>query len=190
MQELEAQLSAAVICVRQVLKYWQLNKGELPALLRAMEEKCLHPLGRISGLAGIAGLTLSAEEVRRWLESHRSESQQWFSIDSAAKQLGIKQQVAYQLVKCGLLKASSTEFCDGHHPPVQVNRESLASFRESYVALAEIARAHRTSPKNMLGLLNELPVTGPSVDGSRQYFFRRDDVVAELQHLTVKPGGD
>lgn len=190
LQELEAQLSATVICVRQVLKYWQLNKGELPALLRAMEEKCLHPLGRISGLAGIAGLTLSAEEVRRWLELHRSESQQWFSIDSAAKQLGVKQQVAYQLVKRGLLKASSVEFCDGRHRPVLVSRNSLARFRETHVALVEVARTHRTSPKRMLELLNARPVTGPRIDGGRQYFFRRDDVVAELQHLPMKHQGE
>lgn len=182
--------AVSTICLGQILKYWQLHKGEFAALLRAIAGKQVCSLGRLPGFSGIAGLALPTDEARRWLDLHRTGTQHWFSIEAAARQLNVKQQVAYQLVKSGLLKASSTDFSNGRHCPVQVHSDAIEAFRGTYVALANVARAQHTSPKNMLRLLHVLPVTGPSVDGGRQYFFHRDDVVAELQHLTVKPGGD
>jgi hypothetical protein len=46
--------------------------------------------------------------------------------------------------------------------------------------LAELARHFATSPKAMLHRLDAVPVTGPAIDGCRQYFYRRMDLESAL----------
>lgn len=50
-------------------------------------------------------------------------------------------------------------------------------FRETYVSGAELAQARGTLPKALVAVVADAgiaPVTGPSVDGGRQYLYRRD----------------
>lgn len=193
LQELEPKCSPDFVCLRAILKYWQLDKTELPTLLLVIEKKILNPLGRTSGLAGISGLTLVADEVRSWLERYRTESQQWFSIDSAAKQLGVKQQVAYHLAKIGLLTTDNAGH-GGGALRIRVHRDAINEFQKTFVALIDLARARRLSPMSMLKLLPVAPVTGPSVDGGRQYFFRYSDIAsvereAFSMSCTIRPNG-
>ncbi|GAB3261450.1 hypothetical protein GCM10027296_35480 [Chitinimonas naiadis] len=113
-------------------------------------------------------LQLDACSVRDWLVHWCGDS---YSIDEAARQLGIKQQVAYQLVRSGLLVASSDR------RGLRISIEALRDFQARYVGLAELSRLRGHSPKMMLAELHAQPVCGPRIDGSRQYFFLRKEVV-------------
>lgn len=102
------------------------------------------------------------------------------TIDCATKRLGIKQQVGYDLVRRGLLEASPAA------TGTLVQPESLQRFTATFISLAELARRFATSPKSMLQRLDAVPVTGPSIDGCRQYFYRRVDLepaVAAAAHV-------
>lgn len=94
------------------------------------------------------------------------------SVDQAAKILGVKQQVAYALVHSGLIPT------DRLQKPIQIGRDELETFQREYVSLAELARERRISSRRLLLELKVAPVSGPAIDGCRQYFFWRFDVAA------------
>ncbi len=62
----------------------------------------------------------------------------------------------------------------------KIEVEALAQFRTSYVSGSSLASERRTSPRALaaaLRLNGVEPVSGPSVDGGRQNFFRRADIL-------------
>lgn len=94
------------------------------------------------------------------------------SIPEAANELCLKQEVVYHLIRRGLLHAkhASTGW--------KVDQQAIHDFREKYVALADLAREKRTSPRHLMSFIAAQPVSGPEVNGGRQYFFSRGEVMA------------
>ena len=68
----------------------------------------------------------------------------------------------------------------------------IESFEQTYVSLAELARGSGVSSIAMLRKLRVRPVCGPTIDGSRQYFFRRSDVTDDglAMSLVVHSGAN
>ena len=83
------------------------------------------------------------------------------SVSAVAERLGLKWQVAAHLVARGL---------------VDLTPSGADLFRTTYIGGGELARIRETSSKALLAVMaaeGHSPVTGPSVDGGRQYFYRR-----------------
>lgn len=180
----QRETSIANVQLTTVLRGWRLQRGEFPALLHALLSNEIDVAGRSASGIGLGGLLFAVPMLRVWLDSHRSKKQSWLSVDCGAKVLGLKQQVAYELIERGLLTA------DRLGGIRRVHCDSIVEFRTSYVSLSEIAKTHGRSPRQMLKLIAAEPVCGPAVDGARQYFFRRKDAEAaliELTHLGAKP---
>ncbi len=120
--------------------------------------------GMLSGSPAVVALDTDATGLKRLrIRLEAADPSDGGTVRAAAGRLGIKWEVAAHLVERGLLEASA---------------EGVGQFRESYVSGADLARALRTSPKTAIGRLageGRRPVTGPSVDGGRQYFYRRLD---------------
>jgi len=114
---------------------------------------------------------LDATQVRSWLAEHRIATNDWLSVDLAARVLGVKQQVAYELVAKGLLKTTP---CSSNARAISAAQ--LQAFKNQYVSLVEIATNWGRSPKWVFLNIEASPVCGPSIDGTRQYFFLRADV--------------
>jgi hypothetical protein len=165
--------------LREALKYWRLRQHEGVALVRAVID------GQVLVLAGdqdrvpIGLAMLSPAETKRWLAMCRIESGEGLSVDQAAKELGLKQQVAYDLVRAGLLAIT-----DAGALGRRVLAGDIKAFRAAYVSLAELAREAKCSPRVLLARIGVAPVCGPATDGARQYFFRR----AELPSIQASPG--
>lgn len=160
------------VSFKQVLKSWRLRDGEFVALVKAIESRELVP---VTGKPlPVGAVMLDADAVRAWLNLYRVSADDWLSVDQAARVLGVKQQVAYGLVAGGFLHASVAD-----SKALRISVANLRDFKETYVSLVELARQQRRSPKWTLQAIDVLPVCGPSVDGSRQYFFRRADVSNE-----------
>lgn len=102
-----------------------------------------------------------------------------YSITEAARALGIKDQVAYHLVRHGLLECGAAP----QRRARRISNNDLAAFKARYISLVEIAKRLGTSPKQILNSLQACPVAGPSIDGCRQYFYSRSD----LAHLLPQP---
>lgn len=167
----QAPSSSQNIAVRDILKYWRLWDQEANALIAAVVEGHLQAAGDGRSPVPIGKAILSASGAKEWLRKHRNETRHDFSVDAAAKVLGIKQQVAYDLVRLGLLH-STTVGTLGH----RVSADDIEQFQTTYVSLATLASERRRSPRTLLGELAASPVCGPSIDGARQYFYRRSEI--------------
>lgn len=158
--------------VRDTLKYGRLYDAEAVGLIRAVMNGELHVCGAIAGAVPIGLACLDCSELRAWLLATRRKLSPGSSVDETARALGLKQQVADELVRRGVL--SSTHVAEHGR---RVFDEAIQSFRETYVSLAEVARSRGRFPRALLHDIGATPVSGPSVDGTRQYFFRRNDLV-------------
>lgn len=163
---------AHAVAFKRILQSWRLRDGEFVALVKAIEGGDLRSVSSMPHPLGEA--VLDAEAVRAYLQTTRASVDDWLSVDRAAHLLGVKQQVAYELIAVGLLKSTPTR--SGHR---RISRANLREFQDTYVSLADLARKQAHSPTRTLRSLGAVPVSGPSVDGSRQYFFRRTDICEE-----------
>ncbi len=61
-----------------------------------------------------------------------------------------------------------------------MSSRDIERFQTTYVSLASLAGETRRSPRALLAELFASPVCGPSIDGTRQYFYRRADIDVQL----------
>jgi hypothetical protein len=118
--------------------------------------------------------------------SSSSKCSDFLTVSQAAAALAVKQEVAYALVRNGLL--ASTRGRSGRRHRALVARSAIDSFRYRFATAVELAQVIGTSPRAAVARLLERgvrPVSGPAVDGCRQQFFRRgaslDRAMARLQ---------
>lgn len=163
--------SAQTIPVSKLLRFWKLLNGEFIALVGAISSRNLIPVSAQGEPMPLGNAVLDVSGVRHWLSVHRRASGSNMTIDQAAQCLGLKQQVVYDLARCGLL-ATVRDPSSGR----RVEPEEIETFRLTYLSLVELSRHLQHSPKWVLQNTQATPVTGPSVDGCRQYFFRRSDI--------------
>lgn len=160
--------------LRQVLKCWRLQPGEFPELVRAIQRGEVRIAGHSEAGTGLGGLMLSKNSALAWRSTREGSVRGSLSIDGAAHLIGVKQQVAYELVRTGMLKATPVK---GTNKVRRVCRLDVSEFIQRYVSLAELAVTLGRSPRALLRDINVEPVCGPGVNGVRQYFFRRSDLM-------------
>lgn len=120
-------------------------------------------------------LLLDRDKVTDWLRQYRTKELDELAIEDAARLLGEKDEVVFQLVKKGLLRTVSPSQRIGAGR--RVAREELERFTSSYVSLSWLAQQKKRRPRDLLDELKPIyPVTGPKVDGCRKYFYRRDEI--------------
>ena len=100
-----------------------------------------------------------------------------YSVPEAAIVLGVKEQVAYNLVRTGLI--SSEPGPSAKKAGSTITEASIDLFRSTYVPLSQLANSQKTSVRkisNELGKLGIVPVTGRPVDNYRKVYYRRSDL--------------
>lgn len=169
---------SATITTGKILKHWRLREGEFKALVQALMSGRLVPVGTQAERTPLGKLVFVEFQARQWLTEIRDAPGVSLSVDEAAKRLGLKQQVVYDLVKAGLL-ATPQEDRHGR----RITPAALKAFRESYISLAEYAHSLNRAPRSVLQSLEVQPISGPMIDGSRQYFYRRADLCSEFSDV-------
>jgi TniQ len=154
-----------------ILKHWRLSDDEFIALVEAIQNQQIICCAAFTQAIPIGKTYLNDRQFGEWLTGYRIEHSNSMTVDGAAKALGLKQQVAYQLVRTGLLQTNSTS-----GKGVRISTDELERFQASYVSLAELARIRGCSPRKLLLALPTKPVTGQAIDGNRQYFYLRSEV--------------
>ncbi|CAM2341006.1 hypothetical protein BVIET440_20019 [Burkholderia vietnamiensis] len=112
-------------------------------------------------------------EVRSAAEMPVEPSSQ-ISIVEAARRLGVKQEVMYHLINKGLVRTRMGKL--GHRAARVVDVDDLRTFAEQFLPLFTVAKATGISAReapSWARLHGIEIVTGPSVDGGRQYWIRR-----------------
>jgi predicted HTH domain antitoxin len=159
-----------------ILKNWRLTDDEFMKLIQALIANALIPVADQQKLVPIGKVQVIRDSFLQWLSVQRVDQQLGISVDAAARQLGLKQEVGYGLVKKGLLQSSFVT-----HKGYRVSPVQIAEFQQTYMSLAEIVKVMGKSSKKFLIELEAVPVTGPNIDGTRQYFYRRDSVTPLIQ---------
>ncbi len=122
----------------------------------------------------ISAMVLDDNRTRSWLEDHRRRTIPWLTPTQAAKLLEVKEHVVYELIGKHLLVADLVS--GGRSMLKRIRHDSLKAFQRDYVSLSTLAKAVGTTATVLLATLSARPVTGPRIDGGRQYFFRREDL--------------
>lgn len=159
------------ITVGKLVQFWRLLEGEFVALVKAIVNKHLVTLSIHSCPVPLGNVVVNAEIARTWLATHRRIGMRTMTIDQAARKIGLKQQVVYDLARRGLL-ATVKDQSRGS----RVEQDKLEAFCATHISLAEFSRKMKHSSKWVLQHMQVTPITGPTVDGGRQYFLRRSDV--------------
>jgi hypothetical protein len=161
--------------VREVFKRWHLSAHEVASFVRDLQNGLLNVFGPTTGLVPLGAVLLSLPDVLAWREQFNWASTECLSIPQAALVMQLKQQVVYDLVAVGLLPHRR-----GQHGERLVERKAIGHFQRTYVTLAALANSVNRSARSLLKELDSRPVTGPCIDATRQYFYRRMEVAAEL----------
>lgn len=104
----------------------------------------------------------------------RGEERSSISIVEAARRLGVKQEVMYQLINKGLVRSRMGKL--GRRAARVIDVDDLLMFTEQFLPLFTVAKAMGISARGAPGWARQHGieiVTGPSVDGGRQYWIRR-----------------
>jgi hypothetical protein len=117
---------------------------------------------------------LSRTQVQTWASRAPAPERRWLTIPESADRLALKQQVAYHLARVGLVRTERAWV--GRRSAQVVTFDALREFEEKYETLASAAvRAgvdHRSGLDWALAAGLSV-VSGPRVDGGRQYVVRR-----------------
>jgi len=159
------------VSINKILQHWRLQDDEFVALVSGLMNKELLPIAAQSEPTVIGKIQLNREKFQAWLDKHRLTAMQTMSVDKAAKFLGLKQQVVYELVRKGIMKSTQDQ-TKGY----RISANQISQFREQYVSLAELARLRQCPARKLLLEISAAPACGPMVDGTRQYFFLRAEI--------------
>lgn len=130
--------------------------------------------GRSKTLTAVRCNPIAVEKL--WAVEVRPQST-YVTVMDAAERLNMKQEVAYALIRAGVISAEVRKV--RRRASMWVNMDELVRFVATYVSAREWATHLRTSPSALTRSLAELgvaPVAGPTVNGCRQVIYRRQDV--------------
>lgn len=163
-----------LVALATILRYWPWTDQTVADLLIASIEGEIRPVACVCGLRGIHDLTYKAQDLVSWHQQKAAGFSYSLSIPEAAEELQIKQEVAYSLVRSGILRTARERV--GRRYATRVPDKSLTGFRDAFVFGRDLAEEMGTSPRALAERLDRLdikPVCGPTVDGCRQYLFAR-----------------
>lgn len=176
-----------MVTLRQVLRYWPWTNGQLARFLVDVQSDRLLPIGRSANPDDLGGLLFMKEMLRAWFAATFRATQgeeTEMTVPQAAAWLDVKQEVAYALVRAGLLETTARQ--TGRRRQRCVSVDSLMRFHGLYVFARDVARQLGCSPKAAATRLAERgmsPMAGPALNGCRQLLFERAGVMAHVASL-------
>jgi hypothetical protein len=141
----------------------------------ALLKKEVH-LHRPASATRLDELLVDRASLQRWwagLQS-RSVASAELTLDRVAQRLGIKDEVVSHLLRIGLLHAEQRPV--GRRRCRVVTESEMQAFEARYTTLAAVAREASVGARGALAWAKAQRlrlVTGPGIDGSRQYFIDR-----------------
>jgi hypothetical protein len=157
--------------LNRLLRYGRLTKDQRIALIQDVLIGRLQAAGPEGAQVPLGAAQISIADFDQWRRSTDAQRGLFLSVDEAAERLGVKQQVGYGLVRRGLLVPEPNR-----QGALRVSVVAVHDFTRTFVSLSDLAMERRTSPRALMARLRVEPVTGPKVDGMRQYFYRRLDL--------------
>lgn len=171
--------SYQLVSFAQVIKHWRLKRHEFVSVVRAVMKRDLCVYGSESESSPIGLISFDRMALKRWLSNYKVDNSDMFSVNQAAEILGIKQQVGYQLVRNGLLMSVANT-----NGTKSITRSAITKFDRHYISLAQLKSRLDWKENFSFIIKNLTPISGPSIDGGRQYFFKKSDFDIDLETNT------
>jgi len=149
--------------LHEALRYCHAGANRVVKLLRQLINQEIRAVGRM-GEPHEIGAWLLASAQRAQLQ-REVEVEGFISIVASAQILNVKEEVAYALVRHGLIDCVTMPV--GRQETRMISRQALISFRERYVLGTELAIQLSISPKMLASRLRAqglLPVAGPGME--------------------------
>lgn len=169
------------VSLSHILRFWANSDQEIVAIINAVRDKEIELVAKLDGYTGISSWIFKELPLRAWLHQFRSGKSSWMTITQASSSLGIKEQVAYDMVRLGFLK--SEVMPQQAKRGTRVRKVEVEHFKNDYIFATEIADIFGVSPRKAISILAEKnikPISGPSVDDGRQVLFARTQSVITL----------
>lgn len=169
------------VSLSHILRYWAWTTEDLAALIHSVQTSELIPENLLDGAVGISGWIFSENILKTWKAKSQQGFGVWLTVDQAAKLIGIKQQVAYELVHMNLIKAELM-----HRQPKggsRIRRTEIEKFKEDYIFATEVGHKLGISPRKAVSILQKrliYPISGPGIDDGRQVLFSRTNAIEQL----------
>ncbi|WP_292933154.1 hypothetical protein [Noviherbaspirillum sp.] len=173
----ESSMTDKAISAHVIFKSHLSSPAEFEKFVGALLSDVLSVVGVDQSIPGISGFLLPKKQFLSWQEGLSTNSGGGITVVEAAVHLGVKEEVAYHLIRKGVL--SSQVVLRGRRKCHVISPINLDAFCKKYVSAAELALRWNTSSKTVIQILTEkhiAPVTGPGVDTCRQYFFNRFEI--------------
>jgi hypothetical protein len=166
------------VSLGHVLKYWTWSNEEIAALIFSIHSREISPVNMLDTVPGIAAWSFRESELKHWKLKNQSGMGTWLTITQASKLLGVKEQVAYELVSMGFLQ--SEVMPKQTKRGTRIRRATIDVFNQQYIFATKIAEAKGCSPRKVINHLSSFgiqPISGPAVDGARQVLYTRESVM-------------
>jgi hypothetical protein len=179
-----AALSDSTRTFAWLLRYGAWSTARLAKLICDMATGAMPVVGRLMDVHGWPAMVFDRRALLSWCAADLS-GVGVTGVPEAAKTMCVKQEVAYLLVRRGLL--GSTIRRDHARKWSSVSDTQIERFNVDYVWCRELAVRLGRSPRAVSSLLVKQGVvqaSGPSVDGSRQILYRRREAEASIVAFT------
>ena len=130
-----SKVAVGQVNIDHILRFWCCSDEEVASLLVNLRDGVLQPIGRLGLNGSVSHLVLNEAHARQMIDNGRDKHQDKWTIPQVAEILDVKQEVAYFLVRQGML-AANTEVI-GRRTAAMVTREDLG------VRAAEVFREAR-----------------------------------------------
>lgn len=170
-------IDSQTVAFGHLLRYWPWTNDQIGSLLIDIYSAEIVPVGSLERAGGISSLVLNLDRVKQWFSGKQHVPCVEIAIPDVAIRLGIKQEVAYALVRSGLLHATLRKV--GRRPEKRVKVTTLEDFERGHILGRDVARLLGRSPRAIADFLlanGVMPVAGPGIDTCRQTVFKRVEV--------------
>ena len=185
--------STSTLSLSDALRHPFLSGEGVAHLFKAIQEGTLSVSITAKSDAGVIGeWRLGSDEWQAWLSAHMRQmtASQSLSVSQAAEILHIANDVAYTLIRYGLLN-STVELKNGVTSQ-RINLDAIENFKQSYILGKELAKTLCLTSRKTASHMKKLglvPVAGPSSTPlkCRQYVWQKD---AFLESNDLSPCSD
>jgi len=167
--------TAGEITFGHVIRYWIWSDADIADFIWDCINGMICPKSLCTGKRGVCSWVFSDQELREWISRRNDSGKSDMSVPEVAQYIGIKQEVAYFLVRNDWISSVIIDKQRGTEK--RVSYRSVDDFLNLYVFLAELAKKNKSSSRWLLSRLANMgihPVSGPHIDGGRQLIMRRD----------------
>ena len=176
------------VSIGHLLRYWPWTDEQVGQLLADICDGGVTPMGVTTRADGVGALLLELSQAREWFAARHKVQPGEMTIPEVATKMEVKQEVAYALVRSGLLGSAARRV--GRRAEQRVSSLNLHEFGLRYVFCRDLALKLGRSPRAVSAFLASegvKPVAGPGFDDCRQLVFSRAAVDGCLQRTGVAP---